>query len=532
MIRHIFLLMIMIVISLTACNDQWDEHIDSSKSDDSVLQDVSLVDYIKLDSSYSMFYSAMEESSFIDSLSSNKFYTFWILKNDKMPDLAQYTDSLLFLFVSNHVSELPILKSDFNTEKRITFLSSKQLNMTASTSGNFMLENATIVNTDIRCLNGVVHELDTQIIPMKNILEEINTNPEYKVMSELLKSFTRNVFKPELSAQVDIDDDGNIIYDSVFVWENRILLENNIADEAELFTLCIATNSVLEPRIKQMYIDFESVIGRTANKEDSITLESWILESMIFSGMITDFGSKEDWYSVYEELWKTSYQKMNPNYLHCSNGLIYEVESLHIPSRLMMRSVKNDINRLVVMNDGIFPSPGLYPKNFHSSVKITVSRGDLDFFASKQVIGGFDYFQFRGRSKVDNKHIIDHDFRIVWPTFDDNRTDEIVPISMLPGEYKVICEYAKATPNVNLNDIHVLVNQIPVGVISNIGGVETPLRQKQSIDLGIVVIEEKFGTAPVNICFSSPEAKGTTNLLLNRIICPISIELIPTDNNY
>lgn len=515
-----------------SCEDQWDKRT-GLQTGGAEVSDLSILDYIKAQTEYSEFLELLVSSGMDTLLQKGMQYTVWMPTAESMEGVSKLNDSLIYSFVMNHINVTGIYASAFEPEYSVKLVSGKRVKLRTDKEAvaGYRIADAGIVKSNILCKDGVIHELNSCLQPALNLYEKLEQQPEYGELLKILKRYNRRVFKPELSRQIGVDDWGNLIYDSVFVSENQILLKGDIREEDREFTVFATPDQVLQPCLEKLYRDFQDVNGRAPKHADSLELESWVVKSLVHNDVIKSYGSRENLYSVHNELWKCSKQEVSREYAECSNGLFYEVRKLHFPALLLMKALRNDLNDLVTKQaaNGSNSTVDSILKN-----EITNKGASGSGFAPiAQRPSGVYCTQFRGiAGKKDGKDIVDFDFFIYWESFRvcqriaTGKLDSLASVSVMPGEYLVKGSYSKASQYCQ-EDIIVYVNGKKIGEITGIK--ELPNATFHNFTLGTVTIDESAGTAPVEFRFQGVTVTATRT---QRLIAPFHIELIPTENNY
>lgn len=526
-----YIIYCLVGLCIWSCEDQWDKH-SGAGADDAVVSGLPVLEYIREQPEYAGFAELLGRTGIDTLLQKGMQYTVWMPAAETLKETDGLSDSLACRWVMNHINITGVYASAFEPEYSVKLLSGKRVKLRTDTeaAAGYRIANAGIVKGNIICKDGVIHELDTCLQPALNLYEKLEQEQEYSELLNILKKFDQRVFKPELSRQTGVDDWGNLIYDSVFVFENSILMEGNITQEDREFTVFATPDQVLLPRLEKLFRDFENVNGRAPKHSDSLFLESWVVRSLIYKEVIKDYGSQENLYSVHNELWKCSKQQVNREYEECSNGLFYNVEQLHFPALLLMKPLRNDVNDLVVKQANAGSNSTMdamlkyeFSKKGSGSSSVAISQKPSGVFCN----------QFRGiAGKEGGKNITEYDFYVYWNSFrvaqrvTTGKLDSLVPVSVMPGEYLVKGSYAKATQYCQ-EDIIVYINGREAGRITGIK--EQTNGKFFDFTLGTIIVDETAGTAPVEIRFQGIPVTATRT---QRIIAPFHIELIPTENNY
>jgi uncharacterized surface protein with fasciclin (FAS1) repeats len=162
-------LVIAIVLNALSCR-KWDDHIAVK---DPNLQ-INLMQAINNDPALSKFSSLLTKTGYDKIISSSKTYTIWAPGNTAIQNLdpAIVNDTAkLKQFVANHIADNSWLTSAAVTPVRLKMLSGKYV-VFSQTSFDI----ARILKADQYVKNGILHDIDSAIVPQPNIWEYINAN--------------------------------------------------------------------------------------------------------------------------------------------------------------------------------------------------------------------------------------------------------------------------------------------------------------------------------------------------------------------
>jgi uncharacterized surface protein with fasciclin (FAS1) repeats len=100
--RYASIVVFVLLLAVTACNDAWENHI---KLNDDVLQE-SIGNYLETTPEFSSFYALLKSTGYDETLKKSGVYTVWAPTNDAMGILDNNlisTDEKKALFVKNHI---------------------------------------------------------------------------------------------------------------------------------------------------------------------------------------------------------------------------------------------------------------------------------------------------------------------------------------------------------------------------------------------------------------------------------------------
>jgi uncharacterized surface protein with fasciclin (FAS1) repeats len=231
------------VFAWYGCKDKWNDHYN--------LQDAqfntNLLEKIKSTPEIIDFYNFLTKTGYDKILASSESYTVWAPTNEALAGLDESVkndDAKLAQFVANHICYLSYYFNYSSAESslRVKTLSGKHV--TINKQGT-TIEGAGLVSPyDRSCSNGVLHVIDKVIAPKLNIWEYLmNSDPGLKQIA-FLKSLDKLVFDEGNSKKVSVNQNGQTVYDSV--WVNSNVYLTNVADlndEENVYTYILLTNN-------------------------------------------------------------------------------------------------------------------------------------------------------------------------------------------------------------------------------------------------------------------------------------------------
>ena len=139
-------------------------------------------------------------------------------------------DGTNFLMV--HFLEEQLYQNNITLDDLKILFNNRYSNISASDAFIF---DKRVVDQNVTCKNGYVHQLDGLLIPPSNMAEEIRRNPKTKLFSRLLDRFAVPVFNQELTSDYNrlfhYEDDAN----SERVYEKRYFTETRNRNESGNF---------------------------------------------------------------------------------------------------------------------------------------------------------------------------------------------------------------------------------------------------------------------------------------------------------
>jgi uncharacterized surface protein with fasciclin (FAS1) repeats len=331
-INRCFCLLIGILVLLTtSCKDVWEDHNAQTVSTNNLLE------LIGKDASLSTFYSYIKKVGYDTILSSSRTYTVWAPTNDALSTLdASITgnDSILKIFVGNHIAYREYPTDKEGDTINIKMVNSKNLKYI---NGSASFEGAPLVNTNSYCKNGILHTISAPIYPKNNVWEYIQANTDL-VMLDSTFMYYYVFFDSENSTKIGVNDDGEPIYDTVWVKKNAFLYSIcDISVEDSSYTVFALNDDAFNNEYNKMspYIKDTNSIKQTTAKT---RLD--VCKDIVVRGKYASYEAMPD------TLVSVSGIKIPKNAIavqssyEASNGYVYVVSSFDIPLRCKIPTIK------------------------------------------------------------------------------------------------------------------------------------------------------------------------------------------------
>ncbi len=331
MIRKLFVNLIIVMVAYLSfsCTDEKDIHYSRSAT----LPNETLYELISKDADLSIFAQLVKIAEYDTLLSSTQTFTVWAPVNAAFSDINLTTISKdeARLIVNNHIAR-------FNNST--TTLSSKSIRMRNNkiysfTNDGTVFGTSKIVKHDILAKNGLLHTLEAPIPYHYNLYEYIQSIPDMSKLATFISLFDEEKFDEELSIPIDINDNGQTIYDTVTTKYNRLFDDKiyglgQIEMEDSVYTMLMPTNTAWDNAYARISPYF-NVYNEDPNYADSIKnvqTSLAILEDLIYRGKINTSA---------DSVTSTSPSVIhNPTALFTgstktegSNGLIYTTDNLN-----------------------------------------------------------------------------------------------------------------------------------------------------------------------------------------------------------
>lgn len=290
------------VLALASCkSDVWKEHY-STNSD---IPTMTLAQTIESMPQYSKFVQALKTTytfnernmtnvTYWDMLNESTFMTVWLPTNESIADSLwdKYTKpireksvadhkSVGTEFIGNHIARFSHTVGSA-TKGRVTMLSGKGYETTPMTiAGTGYKANG----RNIRCSNGVLHELEGKVEYLPNLYEFLTSNSEYAAFGNWFKKYTKYEIDPEKSVERGIVDGQMEYADSVLKMTSVLLDEYGyINEEDSNFIMLLPTPTVLAQQYNRIkdYFTYEEVRDDRDSLQELYTYEA-IMTDMFFN---------------------------------------------------------------------------------------------------------------------------------------------------------------------------------------------------------------------------------------------------------
>ena len=328
--RLFYVLLIVTTLFTTGCNKEWDEHYNQELFD---LPEYSIFDYIEMQTDLSTFASMIKTTGYDTILNASQTFTVWAPINSALESVDLNDNALVLEIVKNHIARNRYTTSMLDAHP-IRMQSGKYIRFSPGDSG-FLFGDKPIVKANSPAKNGLVHSLGEYVPYLKNIWEYIGSAESIDSVRKYFYGANKEVFHPELSDEIGVNEDGNPVYDSIKLTENLVLERlGNLSLEDTTFTILLPNNEAWSEsyeKLDKYYIP--EVHGGNVRKKDIV--QSGIVQDIVFSELIEEP-------SAYDSLVSTTGNVFyNPGYLFenvtnvkLSNGLAYVTNHLAFPDTI------------------------------------------------------------------------------------------------------------------------------------------------------------------------------------------------------
>ncbi|MBD5224433.1 MAG: fasciclin domain-containing protein [Bacteroidales bacterium] len=327
-ITYNLMAMAVAVSALGSCSDKWDDHYAPEAAGSS---DATVYEMIKNDPELALFGKMIDIAGYSDLLNTSQTFTVWAPSDASLASVDLSDTDEVKRIVANHIARFNVSTAN-PAGQGVRMYNGKMLYFEGNTFGGVAME-----RSDVLARNGVLHVLTERIPYSYNIREYIDTHAETTSISEFLSRFDELRFDEASSIPLDIDENGNTVYDSVKVQYNRLLDHpvyglGNILSEDSVFTMLVPDNNAWRTayeRIRPLYEVFdenEAVADSVSDVQTSLA----VMRDFIYRARITSPSGKMRATSGTEISDMASFfagaEKIN-----ASNGMIWLTSDVNYP---------------------------------------------------------------------------------------------------------------------------------------------------------------------------------------------------------
>lgn len=337
----------------TACSELKDD--DHYKNAESVISNAELkiVDmtsqqYIESRSDLSSMSQLFASQGIYDELQQKgQLSTLLVVTNDHYSAPAENTEFI----TRSHVSDISISPANLENGTRLMMWHGKYVNVSIDSLGlegniiGHVLFNNGAVQEVVKTTSGYIYVLAEMIQTPTSLKDYIDQLPDdYSIFRDMVQASGGKEFDRANSKAVGINEQGNTVYDSVFIYTNTFFdsVGFDMNSESLTATMLLFSNDVINAALDDAHQRLEAW---ELERPDSI-IKQWILKTAFFnkrySAAEIQTTDVQDLKSIYSTQWRTNIQKVDAqNPIELSNGIVYNVTRLHIPTNVLIYRLKD-----------------------------------------------------------------------------------------------------------------------------------------------------------------------------------------------
>lgn len=274
----------------SSCDDRWEEHYNESSPDKA---NMTLYEYISSQAELSHFAEALKLAGYDTLLSASQTYTVWAPSNAGLEGVDIQDKPSAKRLAENHITRGSVSTSMIE-DKLVRLLNGKKMQIVRQEDGTFSFGGAAFSKNNVRTRNGLVHELSSFVDYRPNLWEYLVYGTELDSMRNYMHGLTRLVFSPTESVRIGTNEDGNAVYDSIFVERNIFLEARGALDnEDSIYTQLFLDNRAWRLGEDKLapYFNIPDVFGGASRGEE--LRRTALTRDLVFKGRMEEPGLKD-----------------------------------------------------------------------------------------------------------------------------------------------------------------------------------------------------------------------------------------------
>ena len=316
---------VMVFLLAAACSKEWDEHYDEGSFN---LPEKTVTEYINEQPDLSTFSNMLEITGYNNILNASQSFTVWAPKNEALAGLDLSDTELVKRTVQNHIARSRITTSGVENSF-IRMLNNKYVSFVKNQSGyTFGGNNITVSNQPAK--NGLIHVVDGYAPYEYNLWEYLGKTEGIDSLREYIYSQSKREFDAANSVEIGADENGQVVYDSVFVISNSVLETLGAIDtEDSIYTAIMPDNTAWNEAYSRIngYYNFPNDAG-SVNRQRDLTRFT-IVQDMLYRGRISEPDKLDSLSSTYGNVFYNPGELFKGlNYNELSNGFAYVTDKM------------------------------------------------------------------------------------------------------------------------------------------------------------------------------------------------------------
>ncbi len=321
-----------------ACNDEWNEHYDNPQTEN----ERSLLSALKQDPELSMFIKMIEISGLSQRMDGTDAYTVWAPTDSalkvmeiSLENLSAQDSVKIKSLTENHIARYFYSTSEIEFNKKRVLMLSKKYIYFEKTGNRYVFDEQPLTSVNCICSNGVLHKMNGSSKYRDNLWEYLKNTPELKTVYDFISQYDSTYLDEKRSKPIEINEYGYTVYDSVLIFNNKLL--NRIGElnlEDSIYTL-IAPTQTAYSKTFDLYKNYYKSNGGKDGKlnPDSITqhyTDSVIVNNLVFRGEYQNLQNRDSVSTTTGTIFKKNWREMfNGEFYKASNGDIMITDNLN-----------------------------------------------------------------------------------------------------------------------------------------------------------------------------------------------------------
>ncbi|MCT4591436.1 MAG: fasciclin domain-containing protein [Carboxylicivirga sp.] len=519
--KSIYYILLTVLIFMTACNDEFDKNNSVTRK---VSLSTNISEYLSVKPEYTSFLEAIDEYRLNEWLEEQATMTVFAINNKGMEALKNSGENVKD-YLQYHLCVGSYTINDLMKVDRIKTILGKYHNISHLPS--LEIDNMTVSN-EVLCKNGVVYEISQPFAFLHDVYGQImRMSDDYRMVKEYIADADTLIFDRELSKPVGIDEQGQTVYDTVWIYQNEVLKvgKYDVTAEDHFFTAFIPSDQQIETNFNSVVQTLEEAKGEALEESLKKKMKEWCLTSLFYAGQLEDARRDTTIELINKVRYDTGVEKVNMDEkITASNGVIYPLDEYRIARYTYMGKIFFRPQNL--FTDGTTPQDDL-------EEYFKLYSGLLEKQANP-----IDNRAWWGIMSV-RSTTAHGDGKYGFKTHRVSSENEIFPLPISPGEYDVYVKATRYSARANYNKL-IFAQEFDSDETITVGG---PGAEYQAWDplaatsaglfVGRVTIPDDWGFKPVVMITQigdepriPPHAQTFPRAMLEHI------RLVPTENNF
>ena len=351
-IRNTFIMLLALGIAAACSELEDDNHYGNSdtviSNNELKIVNISSAEYIKSRSDLSSMDQLFQAQGIYDELQKKgQLSTMLVVTNDHFKSPEEKTE-----FVTrSHVSDISISPANLEDGTRLMMWHGKYVNVAIDSIGlqgniiDHILFNNGAVKEVVKTTTGYIYVISEMIETPTSLYDFINDlGDDYSIFREMVLASGGKEFDRANSKAIGVNDQGNTVYDSVFIYRNTFfeIVNFDMNSESLTATMLLPSNNIINDALADAH---QRLDAWEMTRSDSI-MKDWILKTSFFARRYTQAQMQttegQDLKSIFGTQWRTNVQQVDVTEpIELSNGIVYKVKKMHLPNNLLMYRLKD-----------------------------------------------------------------------------------------------------------------------------------------------------------------------------------------------
>lgn len=344
---------LILVVGMWSCtHPAWEEHYSSNTGN---VIDKTLKEALESDPELSSFVDFLkaEDIDYLDIFGHSQSYTIWAPTNEAWEGFDASDRDNLFQTLKNHVSRYPYLTTDVPAEGINLHLMDNKYIRFSRQGDKFYFGSQELIASDASYKNGILHKISGVEPYVPNVYEYIQLTPGLDSLKQFINQYHTSTFDEANSLVLGVDENGQTMYDSVFIESNPLISNymEGINDENASLTALLPNNEawkdmydIYYPYVKLPPFEFplpaigDPIIDQVYadSLQDRMT-KIFMLRYLVYTPAMTQAQIQQQGPIFSESMQLTHIEEMNllfenayDTYTELSNGVAYTTHKLNI----------------------------------------------------------------------------------------------------------------------------------------------------------------------------------------------------------